>query len=742
VCVHAHFYQPPRENPWLGRVESEPSAAPSHDWNERITDECYAPNAASRLLDDEGRITAIRNNYASISFNFGPTLLSWMERRGTSTYLAILEADRRSRERFEGHGSAIAQPFNHMILPLASARDRRTQVAWGIADFRHRFGRDPEGMWLPETAVDIASLEALAEAGITFTVLAPHQAARVRPADASAWPEASDGTLDTGVAYRQHLPSGRHIDLFFYHGPTSRAVAFENLLENGQTLAECLKDLTHRPEDAAARLGHIATDGETYGHHHAHGDMALAVAIDCLQSDPGVRIVNYGQFLARNPPQYEVEIREGTSWSCSHGVERWRSDCGCSTGGQPGSNQAWRAPLRRALDGLARDLADLYEREAGRLLPDPWAARDSYAAVLLDPVDDTRTAFVRAHAARPLAAAEERRVFGLLEMSRHAMLMYTSCGWFFDDLTRIETRQILRYAARAVELAALLGGASAREPFLTALAEARANGPDAPNGRDVLLKEAGRSRVAAADVAAERAALSTVGGPPVPAAEWSVQETRVTVSGPGSRSAAGRVSVTDARTGATERFRYRARARRDKGLDVRLAAVEPGEGTAAERSVSLTDLRADVRDVVAARCVDRFDAPDDGWRDMGSSLGLARSHPGEPFWGREALRHARRIAAALSRPRDVRLVAELEATLEAQTQVLVADHAGLEPEASCQTMLLLLDVADVLGVDLDLWTLQNRWWSALQGRKEGKDSSAARRVTVRLGFAAPDRDTA
>ena len=379
LCIHGHFYQPPRENPWLGVVEVQDSAAPFHDWNERITHECYAPNTRARLLDGQGRIINLLNNYAWISFNFGPTLLQWMADTAPEALPGIVEADRLSQERRRGHGNALAQVYNHMILPLASPRDKQTQVLWGIADFRHRFGRDPEGMWLAETAVDIESLEVLAEAGIHFTILAPPQARRWRKLGEKNWIEISGG-IDPSRAYLCRLPSGRSIVLFFYDGIVSQQVAFERLLDHGDRfLARLFQGFDDRRDHP--QLMHIATDGESYGHHHAHGDMALAYVLHRLSKDPDVRLTNYGEFLELHPPEWEVEIHENSSWSCVHGVERWRSDCGCKMRGD--WHQKWRAPLREALDGLKDQLDHLFSTRGRECFPNPWAARDAFIDVIL-----------------------------------------------------------------------------------------------------------------------------------------------------------------------------------------------------------------------------------------------------------------------------------------------------------------------------------------------------------------------
>ncbi|MGQ0560743.1 MAG: DUF3536 domain-containing protein [Gemmatimonadota bacterium] len=483
VCIHGHFYQPPRENPWLEAIELQDSAYPYHDWNERITAECYAPNAASRILDAQNRILKIVNNYASISYNFGPTLLSWLEIRAADVYKAILDADRASRERFSDHGSALAQPYNHMIMPLASASDRRTQLLWGLYDFRTRFGREPEGMWLPEAAVDVPTLEALADAGIKFTILAPHQAARVRPIGEVNWRDVDERQLDTRRAYSQRLPSGTSIAIFFYDSMVSRAVAFEGLLKNGEIFAQRLLSIFSPPTQP--QLANIATDGETYGHHHRHGDMALAYAHHHIDATGLASLTNYGEFLAQHPPEYEVEIAEFTSWSCAHGVERWRTDCGCRTGGRFDSSQQWRKPLREALDWLRDQIREPYAARLGTLLYDPWAARDDYIRVILDRSPEVVDAFLEKHARRPLSPNEQVFALSLLEMQRHAMLMYTSCGWFFHDLAGIETVQVLRYAGRALHLARDVLGRDLEEDFLRQLDAARSNDASEGSGRHV-----------------------------------------------------------------------------------------------------------------------------------------------------------------------------------------------------------------------------------------------------------------
>jgi len=485
ICIHGHFYQPPRENPWLETVETQDSAAPYHDWNERICAECYATNGAARIQNVKNQITRIVNNYARISFNFGPTLLSWLKENAPRTYRMVLDGERRSRKSYGGHSSAMAQVYNHIIMPLANRRDRVTQIRWGIADYALHYGAPPEGMWLAETAADTESLELMAQHGVKFTLLAPHQCKRVRMLrDGEGWMDTADATVDTTRPYLMRFASGASIAVFFYNGPASRAIAFEGLLNSGETFAARLKNGFR--DGGQAQLVHVATDGESYGHHHRHGEMALAYALRLLERDRTVKLTNYGRFLEQFPPEYEAEIVENSSWSCVHGVERWRSNCGCN-GGKP-FNQLWRAPLRQALDELRDAVAPLTEQEGAKLFTDVWAARDGYIDVLLDRSAETVTAFLAAHASHELSEAERVQALELLEMQRHAQLMYTSCGWFFDDIAGIETVQIIAYAARVLQLAKFTFGEQANgmeAAFLSRLAEAKSNEASAGDGAQI-----------------------------------------------------------------------------------------------------------------------------------------------------------------------------------------------------------------------------------------------------------------
>ena len=507
VCIHGHFYQPPRENPWLEFVEIEDSAAPYHDWNQRITDECYARNASARILDSNGWVDHIVNNYSRMSFNFGPTLLSWLEANAPETYRAVLAADVESARRFGGHGSAMAQAYNHLIMPLAGARDKRTQVIWGVNDFRHRFGRDPEGMWLPETAVDVDTLEALADQGVAFTLLGPHQLNRTRPIGADNWEEALGGGIDPSRPYRVSLPSGRSINVIVYDRQISQDIAFGDLLTNGdRVLARLMQGF--RDDREWPQLVSVASDGETYGHHHRFADMALAYVLHRIDETLPADLVNFGAFLDLYPPTHEAEIVENTSWSCAHGVERWRSNCGCSTWNHPGWSQSWRRPLREALDWLRDELEPVYQAEAGCLLRDPWAARDDYIEAVLDRTPEHLDIFLDRHATRVLDPTERVTALSLLEMQRHLQLMYTSCGWFFDDVSGIETVQVLQYAGRAIQLAPAGACPGLREEFLTRLERAPSNDTRAANARRVYETSVEPAMVDLAGVAAHFAITS------------------------------------------------------------------------------------------------------------------------------------------------------------------------------------------------------------------------------------------
>ena len=603
VCVHGHFYQPPRENPWLETVELQESAAPYHDWNERITSECYAPNGASRITNTQNQIIRIMNNYARVSFNFGPTLLSWLEDKAQRTYRMILDADVASAERYSGHGSAVAQAYNHIIMPLANERDARTQIRWGMADFEHRFARKPEGMWLAETAVNTRVLELMAEEGVTFTILAPHQCRHVRRTVESAiaveasgatasqreisdtpWIETPNATVNTTRPYRVLLPNGKSIAVFFYDGPTSRAIAFEGLLNRGETFAQrLLNALPAQPADGEpAMLSHVATDGESYGHHHKHGEMALSYAMQLIEEGERAQLTNYGEFLEKFPPRWEAEVVDDTSWSCAHGIERWRSDCGCN-GGKPGWNQAWRGPLRQALDLLRDRTAPLSEKLATDLLNDLWAARDGYVRVILDRSPMSEDRFLGEHATRTLSQDERTTVWELMELQRHAQLMYTSCGWFFDEISGIETVQIIAYAGRVVQLAKRLFGAEgeAIEPeFVALLAQARSNLPDVRDGAEVYRKFAQSMRLGLEQVGAHYAISSIFRNYPEEGALFCYNVTRteheLLASGRG-RLAIGRARLDSRITEECEEIAYAVLHLGDQNLSAAVKRCDSGD---------------------------------------------------------------------------------------------------------------------------------------------------------------------
>ncbi len=505
LVIHGHFYQPPRENPWTGEVERQDSAAPFHDWNARIVAECYLPNAGSRVLDENGRILDILNNYERISFNVGPTLLSWLAGAAPDVMGALLRADRDSHARL-GHGNAIAQAYNHMILPLATPRDRETQIRWGMREFQSRFGRSPEAMWLPETAVDAATLELLVRAGMRYVILSPAQAARWRPMGEARWLTAAEAELDPRRPYRWRLRDAQGnvqgdqgIDVCFYHAPLSRGISFQHYLRDAATLASWIGEAAAGWSEP---LVLVATDGESFGHHERFGDMCLATLFAREAPPRGFSVTNLAAYLTTHRPAWEVELLPESAWSCPHGVGRWREDCGCSAGGGPGWTQGWRRPLREGLDRLRNALAEIFVEESAPLLRDGWAARDDYIELLLDPGEAARDAFFARHQPRPLSGEERARALRLLEMQHQAMLMYTSCGWFFSDISGIETVQNLRYAARAIELAEPFARLDLEAVLLEHLERAASNVPAHKNGRHIWERQVRPSRIGAEEAVA------------------------------------------------------------------------------------------------------------------------------------------------------------------------------------------------------------------------------------------------
>jgi alpha-amylase/alpha-mannosidase (GH57 family) len=510
VTIHGHFYQPPRENPYLNAIERQPSAYPFHDWNARIHDECYRPNAYARIFNDAGKVVGIVNNFEYLSFNIGATLMSWLEGHDPEVYQRIIDGDRRSCERLNGHGNAIAQVYNHIILPLASDRDKVTQIRWGKADFRHRFGRDPEGMWLAETAVDYSTLKALVDEGIRFTILAPSQIAKCRPLPTEInpepeWIEVGGAQIDPTRPYRCFLKDGRYIDIFVYDGPISRDMGFGDVLSSSEYLLGKLGQGV-RLDAEQSQLISVATDGETFGHHRKDTEKCLAYAFKVEFSRKGWNVTNYAHYLSIHPPTWELEIKSVTSWSCCHGVDRWQDDCGC--GGGDNLQLKWRRPLRDSLNWLRDRLAEIYEVQGRHLFTDPQSARDEYIQVILDRSSHKIDEFLLRYQSHSLNQIERLDALKLLEMQRHSLLMFTSCGWFFEEISRPEGTQILRYASRAIELAGEVAGLQLESDFVLQLAAAPSNDPAYSNGAEIYQKLVQTARVDFDRVAAHYAISS------------------------------------------------------------------------------------------------------------------------------------------------------------------------------------------------------------------------------------------
>ena len=487
LAIHGHFYQPPRENPWLEAIELQPSALPCHDWNERVNNECYAPNSVSKVVNDKNQIISLSNNYEYMSFNFGPTLLSWMEEFAPTAYERIIKADIKSVEQHNGHGNAIAQVYNHIIMPLANELDKQTQVKWGIKDFEYRFGRKPEGMWLAETAVDDDTLRVLEENGIKFTILSPFQAKCVKKIDENNWQDVSWGNIDPARSYRYYIKSapGKFIDLFFYDGAISKSVAFDELLRDGNKFIKRLQDGISKDRNYT-QLVNIATDGESYGHHTKFGDMALAYIMSMKIKDSGFKVTNYAEYLDKYRSDWQVDLKDVSSWSCSHGVGRWSDDCGCSTGGYPGWNQKWRKPLREAMDYLRDSVIPKVLKLAEQYYKDPILARNNYIDVILDRNPSTVKKFQNEYFLPNLSEKEKVDAMKIMEIQRDAMLMYTSCGWFFCEISGIETVQIMKYAAKVIQLAqSFFPDEDYETTYLELLSKAKSNYKEMGTGKDI-----------------------------------------------------------------------------------------------------------------------------------------------------------------------------------------------------------------------------------------------------------------
>ena len=573
LVIHGHFYQPPRENPWTQHIPFQESAAPYHNWNERITSECYNPNTRSRVIDSTGKISSVVNNFAHINFNIGPTLFSWIEKYHPETYRRIREADRKSCEKYGGHGNAIAQVYNHIILPLANTRDKLTQIRWAKHEFWHRYGRKPESIWLAETAVNQETVECLINEGIKYIILSPTQAQEVRKIGEQDWSDVNQNSIDTTQSYRifseassqssthgkrrfkkrwyrslvpfstrqlhyrdklklnyrniylrkthnpdiflkkrkfrQRKPQARYLDVFFYDGQLSTEISFHHLLRDASAFARRLHETSWK-SSAPHVLIHVSTDGEIYGHHEPFADMCLAYAIQKEFPALGIEMTNYGSYLERYPSTMEVALKrggetdEGTAWSCSHGVGRWYRDCGCSIGNVAEWNQQWRTPLRKGFDVLRDTLAEMFEYFLRDLLHSPWKAWDQYIECLLNPVDEAIDSFLEKHQKRPLNEIEQSLVLRLMEAQKYSMYTYTSCGWFFDDVSGIEVVQNMRYAARAIQLVedlflqrischpdpkskAWFASQSLEALMLTEFEHAHSNIPEAGTAKDIYL---------------------------------------------------------------------------------------------------------------------------------------------------------------------------------------------------------------------------------------------------------------
>jgi len=772
LCIHGHFYQPPRENPWLERIENQPSAFPYHDWNERVTRECYGPNTRARLEADEGRILKLVNNYAYMNFDFGPTLLSWLEKAHPRIYREILAADLASRKRYHGHGNAMAQVYNHIIMPLAATRDKRTQIRWGLADFAGRFGRPAEGMWLAETAVDLESLALMAEEGVRFTVLAPTQAGAVRALDdpAGMWKDVSGENIDTTKPYRVFPRGGGSpfIDVFFFDRELSEAVAYKKILASGSDfLGRLEKGIGDERE--GARLVNIATDGESYGHHFKFGDMALAWIFDHLEQQGKLKLTNYACFLEQFPPGEEVRIRENTSWSCAHGVERWRSDCGCNVNHREGWNQAWRTPLREAMDWLSGELATLFEEQGGKLFNDPWVARDDYIVVLLDPSRESRDQFLEKHLIKGAPDEGERAVaFELMESQRMALYMYTSCGWFFDDIAGLEATQVLMYADRAMSLARRWSRSDLENTFLSIISRARSNDPRLGDGATVFDVQVRKKRMPPGRIAANYAFVQLFHqGQELEGFFKDLvqpgEEKDETLWDPGETT--GRILVSDPMTGKNEIVVFSAKGQEPVDFECRVRSQD-GE----KEIYTFSDITPDTRKVfmksTAYHIVDQVgrSVSEQDLRVL-LSVGPPSEETREPLpGGLEDILHiflrgcflrlAEMRGAMSGEITAIRALIRNASAWDWSPQVDDPEtrKRGREPvnrlmkliaesaEGTVITTLMeFLDLADELSLKIDLWECQNHYWDlstdqGFTGRLSPEQTKAFKMLGKRLGF--------
>lgn len=495
VVIHGHFYQPPRENPWLDYIEQQYTAFPAHDWNERIAWECYNPNGIARINDKDGKVVDLINNYKYMNFNFGPTLLKWYEKRLPEHYKCVTDAAKDVKEQ-TGFSNAIAQAYNHTILPLSDFKDSLTQVLWGLADFKFRFGFNAEALWLPETACNAATLKLLIDQGMKYVILSPTQAKAVRRMGSQNWIDVSDNSIDSRRPYvwldkdekGEPLPK-RSIAVFFYDGNLSKSIAFEDVMKDSYSAGRRFL-AAFNPAAQEDQIVSVAADGETFGHHRKFADLTLAHLFSHEFPANGIEVTSYAKYLEAHPPQWEAEIKKGddntgTAWSCSHGVNRWRGGCLC--GADDNSHTQWRAPLRSALNEIAQHIDKVYEKEAGKYFTDVWQARNKYIDVMLD--NSLTDRFLKEQTGgKQLEEQERLQLIKLLEMQKYKMFMFTSCGWFFSDISRIEAVQNLKYAAKAVEIAETFGEPGLEQILINRLEFASSNWREFKNGADVYKK--------------------------------------------------------------------------------------------------------------------------------------------------------------------------------------------------------------------------------------------------------------
>jgi hypothetical protein len=708
LVVHGHFYQPPRENPWTDEMPREPTAAPFHDWNARIHAESYRANAFARIQDGAGHILAIVNNYARLSFNVGPTLARWIAQHDPQVAGRLQAADADQRRRL-GSGGAIAQAYAHPIVPLLNPADRRTHLLWGLQDFQRRFGRPAAGLWLPETGVSPETLEALIELGVTFTILAPEQIAAVRGPGEAEWTAVNREGIDTGRAYfwRHRDGSGRRIAIGIFDGPISRAVAFGDSSADAGTFLQSVHAAADRSQVTEQRLVLCASDGELWGHHKKFADLTLAYATHTEAAARGIEVTNLAAYLERHPPGWEMQLAagrqgEGTAWSCAHGLGRWQRDCGCNMSTALGWNQRWRGPLRQALDLVRDAAAHFYEEAAADLLVDPWGARDAYGEVVDAPLGmrDRALAEFGRPALQAGGEAVRDRARLLLELQRATLLMYASCGWFFDDIAGLEASLVIRMAAHALDLMGQAGGRPPTKDVLAVLAEGKSNRTEEGTGADVFARVSG-DRVTPARAIGRAALVALVaGGPPqTPGYEVKI-----------SRRAGGR-----AVSGSALEGRAQARNRRTgRVAEADVSAVASGEGAF---EVRVGDQRMDLADL---------------GDEARSAIVMAALASLVPHAGDLAVARLIRLAA-----RDVppdRETAEGVARgglLVRVVKTLLAAAGPLSAEAA-QLAGDLFEEADPIVGSRDRREIEERVWSLLAA---DPTNAAVRSLATRLGFA-------